>query len=144
MRVNVFWQAKVPAAQKPSSALLTRAVRLALGRANVRGEELSVIFTDKPEIRRLNRRFLSRNRLTDVIAFSYPAYGALGDIYVCAEVAANQAKRLGHSLKKELLLLAAHGALHLSGMHDADAAQRRKMHLAADKIAAKLGFQENL
>jgi probable rRNA maturation factor len=139
--VNIFWKTDAAASQKPSRATLSQASLKALGRHGARGGELNLIFVGKAEIRRLNRRFLSRNRMTDVIAFSYPQCAAgekvIGDVYVCADAAAAQAKRLGHSLKKELLLLALHGALHLAGMEDADDAQRGKMHRAAEKIAAE-------
>ncbi|MFA5160661.1 MAG: rRNA maturation RNase YbeY [Elusimicrobiales bacterium] len=136
-RVGVFYEAAVPRGSRPPQAILKKAVSRALGKT---GGAVCVIFVDGTRIRRLNRRWLKKNRLTDVIAFSYPAApGApLGDIFVCAEQAARQAARLGHSLKKELLILAAHGALHLAGMDDDTAARRADMNAAALKILEDL------
>jgi probable rRNA maturation factor len=42
----------------------------------------------------------------------------LGDIVISADTAGRQAKKAGHSLQEELLLLGVHGALHLLGYED--------------------------
>jgi len=45
---------------------------------------------------------------------------------------------MGHSQLTELLVLAAHGALHLAGMDDATPAQRRRMNLRTAALLKKL------
>jgi probable rRNA maturation factor len=72
-------------------------------------------------VRALNRRFLGRNRATDVLSFPSDEPGYLGDVVIAAGVAARQAREMGHSLRTELRVLALHGLLHLLGYdHDRD------------------------
>jgi len=140
MAINVFFELKVPAEVQAAKAALARAASLGLGR-NAR-KRVNLVFTGGPGIKALNRRFLGKNRLTDVIAFNFPPSrvpGAdWGEIYICLPTAARQARAMGHSLLTELLVLAAHGALHLSGMDDATPAKRRAMNVKTASILKKL------
>lgn len=82
------------------------------------GGELSLTLVDDGTIRAINREYLGRDRVTDVIAFSLGEGGALlGDVYVGAEQARRQAGELGVDPAEELLRLAVHGTLHVLG-HD--------------------------
>ncbi len=95
---------------------------------------VSVAIVDNREIRRLNRRFLGRDAVTDVIAFANDdptPDGLLGDVAVSAEKAAREARRRGVSPQGELLLYVVHGVLHLLGMDDASQADAQRMHEAA-------------
>jgi probable rRNA maturation factor len=98
-------------------ALLEAAVRTAL--AAVREQvEMSVTLVDDAEIKRLNREYLGRDGVTDVIAFSLGSpEQQLGDVYVGADQARRQAEALGVPLREELARLAIHGVLHVLG-HD--------------------------
>ena len=74
-------------------------------------------------MREYNRAFRGVNAVTDVLSF--PAGGEtdpegrtyLGDIVIAVPVAARQARERGHSLAREVRILALHGYLHLLG-HD--------------------------
>jgi probable rRNA maturation factor len=138
MPVNVFFEVKTPAAAE--TAALRKAAALALG-AHAR-KPVNLVFTGGAGIKKLNRRFLGKDRLTDVIAFNFPPSpvpGAdWGEIYVCVPVAAGQAKAMGHSALAELLVLTVHGALHLTGMDDSTPALRRAMNLKTARILKKL------
>jgi probable rRNA maturation factor len=138
MPINVFFKVKTPASAE--AAALKKAAALGLG-AHAR-KRVNLIFMGGPGIKALNRRFLGKDRLTDVIAFNFPptpAPGAdWGEIYVCVPVAARQAKGMGHSVLAELLVLTVHGALHLSGMDDSTPALRRAMNEKTAKILKEL------
>ena len=139
--VNVFFETEVPADVKKASAQLARAAALGLGARNAR-KPVNLVFTGGPGIKKLNRRFLGKDRLTDVIAFNFPPSpvpGAdWGEVYVCVPVAARQARQMGHSLLTELLVLAAHGSLHLAGMDDHTPAERRAMNVRTAALLKKL------
>ena len=53
--------------------------------------------------------------------------GLLGDIVVCPTVAAEQAKKAGHSAEEEMLLLTTHGILHLLGYDHAEPEEEKEM-----------------
>ena len=141
MAIKVFFEGKVPLEVKEAKRLLAGAASLALGARHGK-KPVNLVFTGGPGIKALNRRFLGKNRLTDVIAFNFPPSrvpGAdWGEIYICLPVAGRQARAMGHSLLTELLVLAAHGALHLSGMDDATPAKRRAMNVKTASILKKL------
>lgn len=83
-----------------------------------REAEMSVTLVDDAEIKRLNREYLGRDSVTDVIAFSLGGpEQLLGDVYLGADQAQRQAEALGVPLSEELVRLAIHGTLHVLG-HD--------------------------
>ncbi len=80
---------------------------------------ISVAFVGPTAIARLNMDYLRHKGPTDVISFGMvretPTMPAVGDIYICPEVARRNAKRLGVSALKELARLVVHGTLHVAG-----------------------------
>lgn len=82
---------------------------------------ISVAFVSRAAIAKLNQRYLKHRGPTDVISFGMgrdaPGLPAIGDIYICPEVARQNAKRVGVSERDELARLVVHGTLHVAG-HD--------------------------
>jgi len=80
---------------------------------------LAIHFVNKKTIIDLNKKFLNRNSITDVITFNFDEERLegffLGEIYICSEQLLIQAKEAKHSPKKESILLVIHGILHLLG-----------------------------
>ncbi|HEX3325586.1 MAG TPA: rRNA maturation RNase YbeY [Actinomycetota bacterium] len=83
------------------------------------GAELSVLLVNPAHIRRLNARFAGDDYPTDVLAFPMMEEDedtmVLGDVVMCPQVARANARKLGHSLDRELETLCVHGILHLLG-----------------------------
>jgi len=85
--------------------------------------EVSIVFTDDPEIRELNASYRDKDYPTDVLSFSQlegddevssdPT--SLGDIVISIETAERQAEKDGRTKNEELLRLLIHGILHLFG-----------------------------
>lgn len=67
----------------------------------------------------MNRKHLGHAGATDVISFGFrdPAGAVIGDVYICPEIAAANAKTHGVPVREELLRLVVHGTLHVLG-HD--------------------------
>src|SRR6266571_3928925 len=62
--------------------------------------------------------------------------GLLGDVVICPQVAAAQARRARHSVTDEIDLLCAHGILHLLGYDHADAREHAAMFGLQDRLLA--------
>jgi len=97
--------------------------------------EVSLAFVGDRAIQTLNRKFMKKDRPTDVLSFPLGEKGPdgkyyLGDIVIAVPVAFRQAKEKGHALDRELRLLAIHGFLHLLGYdHSAGIEEEeRKLH----------------
>ena len=134
----------------PASARRPRLIEAAVRRAfalerSARQGEVAVVFATRAKMRALNRQFLGRDGDTDVIAFEHePAPGPpaaetpVGDIYVSGWLAARQAKEQGHSILREALTLAAHGALHILGHDDRSPRDKARMFRRQDEVLAAL------
>jgi len=83
---------------------------------------VTVMVTHSREMRTLNSRFRGKKQATDVLSFPPPApgNGFAGDIAVSLDIAARNARSLGHSLGKEVQILVLHGILHLAGYDHQD------------------------
>lgn len=82
--------------------------------------EVVVSFIGPKAMRSLNKKYRNQDRPTDVLSFSLGEEGPdgkfyLGDIIICPEVAKKQARQQGHTLSREIEILAIHGFLHLIG-----------------------------
>ena len=95
---------------------LKQLVQTILAEKKSPGKTLSIIFVDNEYIRRLNRKYLKWNRITDVLAFPFEN-DFLGEVYVCRQRAKNQAKEYGLTEKEEIFRLVNHGVMHLLGFH---------------------------
>ncbi len=80
---------------------------------------LSITFVSRATISRLNYRYLGHHGATDVISFGLGRVGrrgaVVGDVYICVEVARDNARRQGIGAGEELLRLVVHGTLHVLG-----------------------------
>jgi probable rRNA maturation factor len=124
-------------ARHPAGRRLVPALRRLVGRLLRRQGHgtagLSLLLASEAELRRLNRRFLGKDRPTDVLSF--PAGGALepgvpflGEIAISVPRAAIQARRAGWALREEAALLTVHGVLHLLGYdHERDDGTMRRL-----------------
>lgn len=136
--------------------------KLVLNIIGLKGDiEISLAIVGDGRIRKLNKMYRGKNRVTDVLSFEHksvipylakafprlkkgqdlefiePPDGIkrLGEIVICYPRAKKQAKRVGHSLEEELTILLIHGILHLSGYeHEKDERNAEKM----EKMEAKI------
>lgn len=102
-----------------SRARIREAAIATLRAERVKDAMLSITFVGRAAISRLNKRYLGHEGATDVISFGLRRVGrrgaVVGDVYICAEVARENAKRQGISAGEELLRLVVHGTLHVLG-----------------------------
>ena len=110
--------------------------------------DLSMLLVDEAHMTNLHEKWMEEPGPTDVLSFpmdelrphaiagpnrtrgrdedeSEPVL--LGDVVLCPQVAAAQAKQHGHSTQAELELLTVHGVLHLLGYDHADPEEEAEM-----------------
>ncbi|HLS33118.1 MAG TPA: rRNA maturation RNase YbeY [Brevibacterium sp.] len=97
--------------------------------------DVYVRFVEPGPMEELHLQWMDLSGPTDVMSFPMDELrpgddaepGVLGDIVVCTEVAAEQARAAGHSTLDEVLLLVTHGLLHLMGYDHGDDAEKAEM-----------------
>ena len=91
---------------------------------------VSVMVVGERKIKELNKKYLKKNEVTDVLSFSQIEEDSkvrnlaiesdelvLGDVVVCYSVAKKQAVKMNKLLDEEIEFLVLHGVLHLLGVH---------------------------
>lgn len=127
-------------------ARLLRLARHVLDQLHVHPDaDLSIMFVAIDAMTELHVQWMNEPGPTDVLSFPMDELrpgqpgrpsppGLLGDIVVCAEVAAQQAARAGHGTMDEIELLTAHGILHLLGFDHAEPDEERRMFALQDEL----------
>ncbi len=95
----------------------------------IRGATVNVILVSDYKIRRLNRKYRKRDRVTDVLSFPFPDSDFLGEIYISLQRAAVQARRYGCTYSDEVTRLFVHGLLHLLGYDHQTGKDRQVMEV---------------
>lgn len=110
--------------------LLTKAAEKSFKKLALKGDfEISLAVVGEAKMRKLNKFWRGKNRVTDVLSFSFgdggkkkmdfisapSEAGFLGEIFICLPYAKKEARRQNISLEKELETLLIHGILHLLG-----------------------------
>lgn len=119
------------------------------------GFSVNISLVSPEQIQELNKTHRKIDKPTDVLSFpflelnkgtnfDYKALGkeinpkdgliCLGDIIICKSIAKEQAKNLGHLLKRELCFLSLHGFLHLLGYDHTTDEDEKEMNTLAEKI----------
>ena len=127
-----------------SRARIAGIVQGVLRSEKVRNALVSITIADKRAIARLNKEHLGHTGATDVISFGFTRATSsdpvVGDIYICPEVANENARERQESARRELARLVVHGTLHVLG-HDhpkGDVREESAMWRKQERLLAKL------
>ena len=114
---------------------------------------MSVTIVDNDYIHDINRTYRHKDSPTDVISFAFlddnperdnlfhsKQMVVLGEIYISADKAKEQAKEYGHSLDREMRFLFVHGLLHLLGYDHMKEEDEKVMFNLQDEILSAKGI----
>ncbi|WP_342190163.1 MULTISPECIES: rRNA maturation RNase YbeY [unclassified Spiroplasma] len=115
--------------------------------------ELSLNIISKEMSLKLNQTYRQKNYVADVLSFPVEADNQklyaminmriLGDIFICFELAQEQADKYEHSLLRELSFLFLHGLLHLLGYDHQTKSEEDIMFALQDEVLTKLKIPRN-
>lgn len=74
---------------------------------------LSVVVTSPARMKELNTIYRDKKEPTDILSF--PLTGDEGEIYLCLEEAAREARKFGREFENFVAFLFIHGCVHLKG-----------------------------
>jgi probable rRNA maturation factor len=109
----------------------------------VRNALVSITFLDKRAMARMNKEHLGHAGATDVISFGFTRVAAtdpvVGDIYVCPDVARENARARGERVRREVARLVVHGTLHILGYdHPEEDRDKSEMWQKQERLVARL------
>lgn len=140
MRPTIILKRRVP---QVSERALEKFAARASKASGLRGR-ITVLVTANREIRALNSQFRNKKQATDVLAFPAPVFSDAfaGDIAISLDIAARNARALGHSVSDEIRILILHGILHLAGYdHEGDRGEMADKEL---RLRRSLGLPVSL
>ncbi|MDR0297422.1 MAG: rRNA maturation RNase YbeY [Streptococcaceae bacterium] len=123
-----------------------------------KSKEMAVTFVDNARSHALNLEYRDTDRATDVISLEYKPeeYGDLpaellremgdeldpfiGELFISADKAAEQAADFGHSLAREYGWLAVHGFLHINGYDHYTPDEEKEMFALTEEILTNFGL----
>lgn len=106
---------------------------------NILPGEINIIFCNDSYLAKLNRKYLKRNTLTDIITFSFGERDLIsGDLFISLDRVRENAKIFGISLTRELSRVMIHGILHLAGYDDQSEREVMKMRMKEDFYLQRL------
>lgn len=95
---------------------------------------VELVYVDEKDIIQLNREYLDRDYITDIISFRYDedsedqsGKAIEGTLYCCAPRIAEQSRELNAGSEEEFYRIFIHGLLHLAGYNDATSEEKRIM-----------------
>lgn len=118
-----------------------RAIQSVLEYESGRSFQVSVVFVGSRFIRRINRRYLQHDFITDVIAFPLGEGKGTpleGEIYVNLDRARSQARDYRVPFAEETRRLLIHGTLHLLGYTDSTSRKKAQMTQRENLLLARL------
>ncbi len=91
--------------------------------------QVNFIFCNDEYLLNLNKVYLDRDYLTDVISFSFTKNSSriVGDIYISIDRVEENAEKYKQKFSRELLRVIAHGTLHLIGYKDSYGKDKKLM-----------------
>lgn len=107
---------------------------------------VEVVYVDEDGIIEINKKYLKRDYVTDIISFNYEEdddkKNIEGTLYCCAPRIYEQASEMGVKADTEFFRILIHGLLHLVGYEDQSDEERANMRAKENFYLQKLTFYD--
>ena len=96
--------------------------------------QINIIFTSDSHVLELNKKYLSRDYLTDIITFDYSDNQQVaGDLFISISRVLENSKTFSVTFEMELKRVIVHGVLHLLGYDDGSEKEKSQIRRMEDK-----------
>jgi len=102
--------------------------------------DIGVCLVSAQRMARLNEEHLGHEGATDVLTFPYSSQPMQAEIYICPDIAQENAEIHDVTIDRELSRYLIHGLLHLSGHDDKLPDQRQRMKIEENRILRILPY----
>ncbi len=133
--LQIFNRSETPIALDEAGA--TAMVRLVEQGETCSFSMLELVYVTPVRMREINREYLDRSYLTDIITFRYEETAGSEQIeatlYCCPERIREQAEELDEPVRREFMRVFVHGLLHLVGYGDDTPSRKEDMRQREDR-----------
>lgn len=112
---------------KLDEEFLKRVAKKVLKGENRKEIDLSIAFVGEARMRKLNKKYRGKNKVTDVLSFGQ----GLNEIVVCLREIKKNAKTYNSTFKKELARVLIHAILHLLGYNHKEMQDKEEYYAKA-------------
>lgn len=131
-----------------AESTIEKVMKLFIQRHSCTIEFVEIVLVDEEEIRRINREYLQKDYVTDIISFHYhdsnetkdtsmiPALE--GTMYCCLPRIIEQSTEFNVDVYTECLRIVVHGLLHILGYEDSTVKQKETMTTEEDAIIQQI------
>ncbi len=137
-------QSRLRGGQRIPRAVLERTLRATSRALGSPEATISVAFISPAQMRKLNKAWRGKDRVTDVLSFELDEGEVKGEVLMSYEQAVKQAKEVGHSTRDEIVFLLVHGILHVFGYDHERPVDKKKMFPLQEKILTSLDIDPRL
>ena len=146
MSTTVDLQIACDAPNLPTEADFFRWVETVLQQQKSAGE-ICIRLVTHEESRELNRDYRGKDAPTNVLSFPFEVppgipFTLLGDLVICAEVVAQEAKEQHKALQDHWAHMVVHGALHLLGFDHINDDEAEEMEALERALLARLDIAD--
>ena len=131
----------------PSADLFQQWAEAAVRGCDQPGGDIAIRIVTAEEIQQLNRDYRQQDKPTNVLSFPFDmpegiegVEPILGDLAICAEVVAREAREQGKSTQAHWAHMVVHGTLHLLGYDHIEDDEAELMEGLEVVLLAQLGF----
>lgn len=107
--------------------------------------EIELVYVDEKHIINVNKEYLGRDYVTDIISFRYDedeSGGAIeGTLFCCAPRIIEQSEEAGSSHESEFYRIFIHGLLHLAGYDDQTNDEKEAMTRLENSYLKQIGME---
>ena len=112
---------------KVDEEFLKRVAKKVLKVENGKEIDLSIVFIGEARMRKLNKKYRGKNKVTDVLSFGQ----GLNEIVICLGEIKKNAKIYNSTFEKELARVLIHAILHLSGYNHKEMQDKEEYYAKA-------------
>ncbi len=130
---------------------LEKVAKKVLAGENKKKKNLSIAFVGEKRIRKLNKKYRSKDKSTDVLAFGrsrkFPVIPEkelrIGEVIICLQKVKKNAKKYSLTFKKESARVLIHGILHLLGYeHEKGGNKAKEMEEKEEKYFGQVFLEK--
>ena len=104
--------------------------------------QVNLIFVGSKRMRTLNKKYLKKDKPTNVLTFTYENIGSVvGDIVLCPEIINQEAKEYGFSSNLRWAHMIVHSMLHLQGYDHHTKNEQVNMESMEIKLLTNMNFE---